>query len=389
MDNLNVKPQAAIITRTKNILLQPKAEWAVIDSESATIGGIYRNHVMILAAIPAVCGLIGGLLIGHSAFGISVRPSVTGAVTGAAISYALTLAGVYLLALVIDWLAPSFNATPDRVQAFKVAAYSGTASWVAGIFLLIPALGFLSLLGLYGLYLLYLGLPRLMKAPQDQAMGYTVVSMIVALVMFLIVGALSAPLIGLASRAAPADQISGELAIPGVGSVDLGKLEAASKQIEAAAAKAQNGQATAAIEPGQLQALLPVALPGMARSEVSSASAGAGGIGGSQAEARYTTGDQSIRLEITDMAAVGALAALGGALNVESTKQTETGYEKMGKVDGRMTTESWDGPSKRGEYSVVVADRFMLSAHGENVEMAALKGAVAAMGIGQFEALAK
>ena len=388
MENLNTQPQGLLVARTKAILLQPKSEWDIIDIEPATIGGIYRHHVMILAAIPAICGLIGGLLIGHSAFGITVRPSIAGALTGAVVSYALTLAGVYLLALVIDWLAPSFNATPNRVQAFKVAAYSGTASWVAGIFLLIPALGFLSILGLYGLYLLYLGLPRLMKAPQDQAMGYTVVTMIVALVMFLIVGALSAPLIGLATRAAPADQVSGELAIPGVGSVDLGKLEAASKQMEAAATRMQTGQVNA-VAPAALQALLPATLPGMTRSEVSSASAGAAGVGGSQAEARYTTGDQSIRLEITDMAAMGALAALGGALNVEATKQTETGYEKMGKVDGRMTTENWNSQSKSGEYSVVVGDRFMVSAHGENVDMNVLKGAAAAIGFTQVEALGK
>lgn len=388
MDNLNVKPQAALIARTKAILLQPGSEWEIIDAEPATIGGIYRSHVMILAAIPALCGLIGGLLIGHGAFGITVRPSIAGAVTAAVVSYGLTLAGVYLLAWVIDWLAPSFGATRDRVQAFKVAAYSGTASWVAGIFLLIPALGWLAILGIYGLYLLYLGLPRLMKAPQDQAAGYTIVTIVVALVMSLIVGALTAPLIGLASRAAPADQISGNVAIPGVGSVDLGKLEAASKKMEAAATQMQNGQSKA-IAPDRLQALLPATLPGMARNEISSASAGAGGIGGSQAEARYAAGDQSIRLEVTDMAAMGALAALGGALNVESTKQTETGYEKMGKVDGRMTTENWDSGSKRGEYTVIVGDRFMISAQGENVEMDVLKSAVAAMGIPQIEALGK
>jgi len=386
----------ALIARTKNILLQPKTEWDVIDAEPATIAGIYRSHVAILAAIPAVCALIGGLLIGHSMFGITYRPSIGGALTRAIVSYALTLGGVFVLALIIDALAPSFNATRSRVQAFKVAAYAGTASWVAGVFLLIPSLGWLAILGLYGLYLLYLGLPRLMKAPADKALGYTAVTVIAAIVLWLVVAALSASLIGIAGRSMIADEsgaVSGNLAIPGVGSVDMAKLEAASKKMEAAAkqmeAKAGTPGAVAAIAPDALQALLPATLPGYARSEISSSSAGAGGIGGSQADARYTAGNASIRLEVTDMAAAGAFAALGSALNMTSSKQTETGYEKTGQVDGRMTTEEYDSQARRGKYSVIVADRFMLEARGEQVDMDALKAAVAAVGIGKLEGLSK
>ncbi len=392
--NTPAPTRAALIERTKQILLQPASEWERIDVEPTSIAGIYRAHVIPLAAIPAVCGLIGGLLIGHSMFGITYRPSVAGAVTGAVVSYALTLVGVYVLAVIIDTLAPNFNATPNRTQAFKVAAYSGTASWVAGVFAIIPALAWLSLLGIYGLYLLYLGLPRLMKAPEEKALGYTALTVIAAVVLALIVGAITAPVVALFARSAPAGQMSGDVAIPGVGSVDLGKLEAASKKMEAAAnqmneaATTGNG-AVAALPADQLQALLPATLPGYTRSEVSNASGGAGGIGGSHAEARYTAGESSVRLELTDMAAVGALAALGSALNVQSSRQTETGYEKTQTVDGRMVSEEWDSQSKSGKFSVVVANRFMVEARGDNVDMNLLKGAVMAVGIERLEGLAK
>jgi hypothetical protein len=392
--NTPAPTRAALIERTKQILLQPASEWERIDVEPTSIAGIYRAHVIPLAAIPAVCGLIGGLLIGHSMFGITYRPSVAGAVTGAVVSYALTLVGVYVLAVIIDVLAPNFNATPNRTQAFKVAAYSGTASWVAGVFAIIPALAWLSLLGIYGLYLLYLGLPRLMKAPEEKALGYTALTVIAAVVLALIVGAITAPVVGMFARSAPAGQLSGDVAIPGVGSVDLGKLEAASKKMEAAAnqmnqaATTGNG-AVAALPADQLQALLPATLPGYTRSEVSNASGGAGGIGGSHAEARYTAGESSVRLELTDMAAVGALAALGSALNVQSSRQTETGYEKTQTVDGRMVSEEWDSQSKSGKFSVVVANRFMVEARGDNVDMNLLKGAVMAVGIERLEGLAK
>ena len=108
--------------------------------------------------------------------------------------YGLALATTFALALVIDGLAPNFGGQKNQVQALKVAAYSATAGWLAGIFGLIPALAILGLLGLYSLYLLYLGLPILMKVPQDKAMGYSVVVIIVAIVLFLIVGAIGASL---------------------------------------------------------------------------------------------------------------------------------------------------------------------------------------------------
>jgi hypothetical protein len=80
-------------------------------------------------------------------------------------------------------------------QALKVVAYSFTAAWVGGVFSLIPVLGIITLLFvLYSLYLLFLGLPVLMKAPADKAIGYTVVvvicTLVVSWVIFWVVGML-------------------------------------------------------------------------------------------------------------------------------------------------------------------------------------------------------
>lgn len=188
---------ASLVQRVKNILLTPAREWDVIDTESDTVASIYRKHVLPLAAIPAVAGLIGAVVFGYSAFGFTYRPSVGAAVATAVIQYVMALVGVFVLALIIDALAPHFGAVPNRVQAFKVAAYSATASWVAGIFNILPALSILAILGLYSLYLLYLGLPKLMKAPTEKAMTYTVVVVIAAIVVALVIGALMAPVSGL------------------------------------------------------------------------------------------------------------------------------------------------------------------------------------------------
>jgi hypothetical protein len=178
----------ALLDRVKNILLSPKAEWEVIDAEPTTVADLYKEYVIPLAAVGPVASAIGALVFGFRAFGMTYRPPFGSVLSSAVVTYLLTLGGVYVLALIIDALAPNFGGTQNQMQALKVSAYSSTASWVVGIFGLIPILGLLGILGLYSLYLLYLGLPVLMKAPEEKAMGYTAVVIIAAIVLFLVIG---------------------------------------------------------------------------------------------------------------------------------------------------------------------------------------------------------
>jgi hypothetical protein len=188
----------ALVDRVKNILLKPKPEWDVIDAEPATVADLYKGYIIPLAAIGPVAQAIGSSVFGYTMpFLGTYRVPLGSAITGAIVTYVLTLVGVYVLALIIDALAPSFNGTKNQIQALKVAAYSSTASWVAGIFALIPGVRFLSILGLYSLYLLYLGLPVLMRSPREKALGYTVVVIIAAIVLFMVIGLVAGMFVGM------------------------------------------------------------------------------------------------------------------------------------------------------------------------------------------------
>ena len=178
----------SLVDRVKGILLTPAAEWRVIDGEPATVGGLYTGYIIPLAAIGPIAQAVGYSAFGVSFLGTSYRTPIGSAITGAIVTFALTLVGVYLLALVIDALAPTFGGTRNQIQALKVAAYASTASWLAGVFALLPGLRVLTILGLYSLYLLYLGLPVLMKTPAEKALGYTVVVVLAAIVLFMLVG---------------------------------------------------------------------------------------------------------------------------------------------------------------------------------------------------------
>jgi hypothetical protein len=165
-----------IVDRVKNILLTPKQEWPVIEPEPTTAAQLYTGYVIPLAALSAVFTLIHMSVIGVSVpyLGNIRTPFVSG-LTYAVVHFIFSLLGLYLVALIINGLAPTFAAVRDQRQALKTAAYAFTPAWLAAVFGLLPVLStLLSLLaGLYGIYLLYLGLPLLMKSPPEKAVGYT------------------------------------------------------------------------------------------------------------------------------------------------------------------------------------------------------------------------
>ncbi|HMA04110.1 MAG: Yip1 family protein [Gemmatimonas sp.] len=176
----------ALVDRVKNILLSPRTEWPVIDAEPATIGSLYTGYIMPLAAIPVICQALGMSLFGVTIpfVGTHYSTPIGRALASAAVLYIFSLVAVFIVALIVDGLAPTFGGTKNQVQALKVVAYSYTASWVGGIFSLFPAIGIIGVLfGLYSLYLLFLGLPVLMKSPPDKAVGYTVVVVICAIIV--------------------------------------------------------------------------------------------------------------------------------------------------------------------------------------------------------------
>ncbi|MEX0644099.1 MAG: Yip1 family protein, partial [Parvularculaceae bacterium] len=149
-----------IVGRVQRLLLSPKKEWEAIDQESVEPQGLITGYVAPLAAIPAIAGLIGMSMFGVMGF----KTPFGSALVSAIVSFALTIGWVFVFAYIIDMLAPSFGAQKNYKQALKVSAFAPTASWVAGVFMLIPMLGIIALVGaLYSLYLLFVGLPKMMK----------------------------------------------------------------------------------------------------------------------------------------------------------------------------------------------------------------------------------
>jgi hypothetical protein len=182
-----------LIERVQNILMKPQETWVAIARENTDVEAIYRDYLVFLAAIPAVAGFLRLSLMGIHTAGIEIQVPLMSGLVQMAVSYLLTLGSMYVLALIVDALAPGFGGTKNAGNALKLVAYGSTAGLVGGVFELIPHLGLLGLVSsLYSVYLIYLGLPVLMKCPADKAGVYTAVVIVCAIVAMGVLSAVSA-----------------------------------------------------------------------------------------------------------------------------------------------------------------------------------------------------
>jgi hypothetical protein len=310
----------------------------------------------------------------------------------------LTLGGVYVLALIVNGLASSFDGTPNRVQALKLVAYASTASWLSGIFGLIPGLGFLGILGLYSLYLFYLGLPVLMQSPPAKTLPYTALIVAAAIVVALVIAPLSAILIGVSMGSGAYSgaftnvhgDIDGSVTLPNGGAVQLDKLQQAARAMETATQRAANGQAPARVSTDVLKTFLPGTLgSGLTRTSISSAGGQVAGIGGSTVEGQYGGNGRSVTVDVIDMGSIGALASLGGAMGISGDQENATSTSRMYQENGHTVAEEYDSGSHHGSYTLIAASRFMVKAEGSGVTIAELRSIVKGVDLARLGRLAQ
>jgi hypothetical protein len=182
-----------LVERVQDILLRPKEAWPEIKAKETTIVDLFRSYAIILAIIPAAAQIIGVTVIGFSFMGLRYRTPFGSALAHGLLSYCTSLASLYVIAFIMDSLAPKFASQKNMLNAFKLAVYSWTPSWVVGVLLIIPALSWLvALASLYGLYLFYLGLPLLMDTPRDKVTIYFLVVVALSIIVIAFIGAVVA-----------------------------------------------------------------------------------------------------------------------------------------------------------------------------------------------------
>jgi len=410
----------SLIERVQSILLKPKQTWPVIAEEGGDTASVFTGYVMILAAIPAICGFIGLSLIGVGGFGVSYRVPILTGVVQMIVSYLLSLAMVFVLALIVNGLAPTFAGTKDSLRAIKLVAYGCTAIWISGIFSLLPMIAILGvLLGLYSIYLIYTGIAVMMRCPPEKAGAYTAVVIVCGIVVAIVIAAVVSLLgpgrgMGLGSAGAGAvGGPSGNVTIKGPDGTsvtinpdamtDMAKrMEEASKRMEsaqksgdsAAAGKAMGemmgaitGGTATPIAAADLKTMLPESVGDLKRTGIEASSGQAMGIAGSSAKATYAAGDRRLDLSITDSGGLAGLATMAGWANMTMDKETDGKVEKVYKDGARTVHEEYQKDGSHGEVTVLLGNGVIVEANGSKVDAETLKKVLAGLDLARIEAM--
>jgi hypothetical protein len=400
-----------LVARAKAMLLSPKTEWPVVATEPTTVADLYKGYIIPLAAIPAIFTFLKMSIIGTTVmFAGTFRLGIGAGLTQMVLAYVLSLASVYVTALIINGLAPPFGGQKDSIQALKTMAFASTAAWVSGAAQIVPGIGWLIMIagGIYSIYTLYLGLPHTMKCPQDKAGGYTAVVVIVAIVLYFVIGAVIGSVVGVGSMMRGTTfSSSSDSNVTIDKDSSLGKLEQWSKDVEAASKKLEaaqqsgdqaqqeealktmmgaafsGGQQVESLAPDRLKAFVPEKLAGLSRSSIASERNAAMGIQISQANATYTDeSGRELRLEITDAGTAKGLLGLASWAGMEGEREENGRYEKTFREDGKLIHEEWDSNDSTGEYSVVVGDRFTVKVAGGAGNVQDLREAAESLDLG-------
>ena len=406
---------AKIVERIKNILLTPKVEWPAIAADPAPAASIYQGHVLLLAAVSALAAWLAWAFLGSitSAFGLGSNFFLYSAI----LSFVLTFAAVFVSAWLADTLAPNFGGSKDSLQALKTVAYSWTASWVASIAAIVPVIGWLIAIAgvVYAVYLFYLGCQHTLKIPADKAAGFTAVVIILTIVLMFIVSSVTSSVAGMIAgrsltgrataqveaaveAAAATAARAGEAAEAGGSSADAARAgvaaAAAGTAAVSAALGALAGKAAAvphdALPTDDLKSFLPDSIGDMKRTALSVNRNQTMGMQISKGEASYDAGDgKRIALSVVDTGGASGFLALAGAAVAmgEQETETDTGFERTRRAGSRWFHEEWDSASKRGKYSVFIADRFVVTAEGDAASFERIKGVVDGVDLARLESL--
>jgi hypothetical protein len=396
-----------LVDRAKNMIVSPNTEWDVVAAEATPPAAIVTGYVLPLAGAAAVASFIGSALFlgffgGRMGIGVALAAAVYQVV--------MSVVSVFVLAFIVDALAPTFSGAKNFQQAVKLVAYAYTPAWVFGLLAIIPFLGWLAaaLGSLYALYLLSLGLPKLMRAPAEKTIPYLVVVIISAIVLWLVVAALSTAMLGMGagslvhrgasdavfdkdSRLGKLDEFSKKMEEAGR------KMEAAEKSgdtgKQAAAAMAALGTAFSGgkgVEPvsiDKLKPFVPESFAGLSRTDLRTDRSGVAGLMVARAEATYGSGDRNVELEVVDTGGAAGLMGLASWMGVQSERETNDRRESTRREGNRLVHEEVDKRGGASKYTLVVADRFVVSAQGNGVDIGMLRSGVNTVNLGALEAL--
>jgi len=369
-----VSRQDHLLVRVWSILAHPARTWDAIAAETFRPDIVYGRYVLLLAAFPPLCWLIGDMVFGHAVPGFSPHHfPVLAAITGAATWYVIGFIGVYIAALLVDLAVPLCGGHRDFANAFLLAAYGLMPAWLGGVFGLFPPVSLLAVVGApYSVFLIGLGLPRLLAVPRGRRIACAMVCGVIIL---------SIPVLAAVTGNGVAQALNGVTGRAAVPNRTVTRASAPPSAVKSSA-PAPDRAPKITPDPNVLLPLLPASFLGVPRRDETAVRAGAGDIAASTAGASYAVAS-GLTLRVSIMHVAGGINATA-VMNVNSSSNTDV----VTTVDGTMTEALSDRAHRTAIYTIKTADGVVVTAQG-NADMATLKALAEAVDMQKAEVLAK
>jgi hypothetical protein len=248
-----------------------------------------------------------------------------------------------------------------------------------------------------------------MRNPPEKSAGYTALVVVCAIVIGFVISMIAGLITGPAMMASMGGGNAIVIDRDGTaGKLDefAKKMDEASKRMEAAQKSGDpNKQMEAAmgalgtafsggkgvdpVQIDQLKPMLPATFAGLPKTDESAQRSGVQGMMTTKVSGTYadTGSGKNVQLEIDDTGGAAGLMALASFMGVQGEKQEGGRTERTRKEGNRMIHEESDKGANQSKYTVVLGERFVVSAEGNNVDLDTLKSAVGSLNLGKLESM--
>lgn len=197
-----------MIQHTIGLLLKPSAQWRSIAQMPEKSRNVLVLYPLILAVLPAIAWYYGTSQVGWTtgSRGNVVRLTTESAFQISILFYLVMVGSVAIIGYFIHWMSNTYGAESTVAKGIVIAGLTATPLFVTGLVGFYPTLWLDLLIGVvaiaWAVYLMYLGIPIMMKIPEER--GFLFSSAVLAISLVVLVSIMVISILAWDYGAAPA-----------------------------------------------------------------------------------------------------------------------------------------------------------------------------------------
>jgi hypothetical protein len=180
-----------MIQHTFGLLVRPSAQWRTVADLPESSFRTLVLYPCFLAILPAVAWFYGTTQVGWTVgdHGETIKLTVESARQICILFYLTMVACVAIIGYFIHWMSDTYGAESTATKGVVIAGLTATPLFIAGLVGFYPLLWLDMLVGVtaicWSVYLMYLGIPIVMKIPEER--GFLFSSAVLAIAMVIMI----------------------------------------------------------------------------------------------------------------------------------------------------------------------------------------------------------